>query len=175
MGTGPLGFQEVHDTFQPKIVRYLARLVGEHESEDLTQEVFVKVHRALKRFRGESQLSTWIYRIATNTAIDRVRSASFRQTAAQSALDDALDLDGSVSLEERVMRQDMYDCFGRHVNDLPLSYRTVVVLSELEELTDKEIADVLGVSLATVKIRLHRGRAMLLGKLKADCKAEDWL
>ena len=57
MSDDELEFQRIHETFRPKIHRYLTHLVGEHEAEDLTQEVFVKVSRALKTFRGESQLS----------------------------------------------------------------------------------------------------------------------
>ena len=78
MKGGESRFQEIHDIYRPKILRYLSRLVGEHDAEDLTQEVFVKVSRALDTFRGEAQLSTWIYRIATNTALDRLRTPSFR-------------------------------------------------------------------------------------------------
>ena len=66
MSNDEIEFQKVHDTFRLKIYRYLSRLVGEHEAEDLTQEVFLKVSQALGNFRGESKLSTWIYRIATN-------------------------------------------------------------------------------------------------------------
>src|SRR5574342_539452 len=73
--------QEIYDAFQPRILRYLTRLVGQFEAEDLTQEVFVKAGQALGSFRGESQLSTWIYRIATNAALDRLRSRSFQHTA----------------------------------------------------------------------------------------------
>ena len=74
-----LEFEQIHADFRPKIQRYLIRLVGEQEAEDLTQEVFVKVSRALKNFRGESQLSTWLYRIATNTALDRIDSPSYQR------------------------------------------------------------------------------------------------
>ncbi len=79
---GKIDFNEAYEKFQPKIARYLTRLVGEHGIDDLTQEVFVKVSLGLKNFRGESQLSTWIYRIATNAALDRLRSpSSFRSPA----------------------------------------------------------------------------------------------
>lgn len=93
-------------------------------------------------------------------------------------LEDSLELlEGTdvSSVEQHLMRKDMYECFGRFVAALPVHYRSVVLLSEVEELTDKEIADVLGLTLETVKIRLHRGRARLLQELKAYCKAEDWL
>ncbi len=74
-----LDFQDIFADFQPKILRYLSRMVGEMEAEDLTQETFVKVSQAFESFRGESKLSTWIYRIATNTALDRMRSPSFQR------------------------------------------------------------------------------------------------
>ena len=84
MDGSELEFQKIYDAFQPKIVRYLARLVGEGEAEDLTQEVFFKVNQALENFRGESKLSTWLYRIATNAALDRLRSPSFQRVAQKS-------------------------------------------------------------------------------------------
>ena len=66
-------FEEVYAAFHTKIYRYLRRLVGEQDAEDLTQEVFAKVSRSITDFRGEAQLSTWIYRIALNTAITHLR------------------------------------------------------------------------------------------------------
>jgi RNA polymerase sigma-70 factor, ECF subfamily len=183
MGAESLKFEEVHEAFRSKIHRYLVRLVGELEAEDLTQEVFMKVNRALKTFRGESQLSTWIYRIATNTATDKMRTASFRQETGQDLSDDITETESkdlwtgeeTPSLEQQLLRIERNECFMEFVHHLPVSYRTVVVLSELEELKNNEIAEILGLSLDTVKIRLHRGRTRLLQELKAHCKAEDWL
>ena len=60
MNDSELEFQKIYDAYQPRLLRYLVRLIGEHDAEDLTQEVFVKVNQALKTFRGESQLSTWL-------------------------------------------------------------------------------------------------------------------
>lgn len=79
MNANESNFQKIYKTFQPRILRYLTRLVGKNEAEDLTQEVFIKISRGLKDFRGKSQLSTWIYRIATNAALDKLRSPSFQQ------------------------------------------------------------------------------------------------
>jgi len=183
MSCDELEFQKIHEAFRPKIHRYLTRLVGEQEAEDLTQEVFVKVSRALETFRGESQLSTWLYRIATNAAIDKMRSLSFRQGAQNSSLDDSNEDknrnvwtgEQPLLLEQQFMRKERYQCFGNLVRNLPPHYRTVVVLSELGELSNNEIAQILGLSLDAVKIRLHRGRARLVQELKTHCKAEDWI
>jgi RNA polymerase sigma-70 factor, ECF subfamily len=183
MDVDELQFQEIYDTFQPKVLRYMTRLVGESEAEDLTQEIFVKIDQRLESFRGEAQLSTWVYRVATNAALDRLRSASFRQEARTSSLNDADEtecediwqVEEAPSLEQQLMRQEMHQCFGSFVRDLPANYRTVIVLSELEEMTNKEIAEILNLSLDTIKIRLHRGRNQLLQDLRTHCKAEEWL
>ena len=183
MITNAVEFEKIHETYRPRIFRYLTGLVGEQEAEDLTQEVFIKVGQALKNFRGEAQLSTWMYRIATNAAIDKMRNSSFRQNAGQDFFDDPEEVEGKAAwmgeesppIEQQLFRKQRYDCFMDYVQNLPLNYRTVVVLSELEELTNQEIAEILGLSLDTVKIRLHRGRARLFEELKTHCKSEDWL
>jgi RNA polymerase sigma-70 factor, ECF subfamily len=183
MDKAGLEFQAVYNDFHPKILRYLTNMVGENDAEDLTQEVFAKVSRVLGTFRGECKFSTWLYRIATNVAIDKMRTPSFRQEADLIALDTSDDLqdlaDGSgpemPSVERSLMNEEMVQCFMDYVKKLPENYRTIVVLSELEEFTNNEIADILGLSLNVVKIRLHRGRTKLIQELKSHCKAEDWL
>ena len=183
MDKSTLEFQAVYDDFRPKILRYLTNIIGENEAEDLTQEVFVKVSRALETFRGESKFSTWLYRIATNTAIDKMRTSSFRQDIDINELDDSGDTgdrllwigEETPSVERSLMQKEMYQCFIEYVKNLPVNYRTIMVLSELEGFTNNEIAEVLGISLDTVKIRLHRGKTKLIQELKNNCKAEDWL
>jgi RNA polymerase sigma-70 factor (ECF subfamily) len=183
MDKNTLEFQAVYDDFHPKILRYLTNIIGENEAEDLTQEVFVKVSRALGTFRGECKFSTWLYRIATNTAIDKMRISSFRQDVNIYELDDSDDTEDRLlwideetpSVEQSLMQKEMYQCFIEYVKNLPVNYRTIMVLSELEGFTNNEIAEVLGISLDTVKIRLHRGKTKLIQELKNNCKAEDWL
>jgi RNA polymerase sigma-70 factor (ECF subfamily) len=161
--------------------------VGEYEAEDLTQDVFIKISRALQTFRGESQLSTWIYRIATNAALDRLRDPSFKRII-QDGLSDGSDPaemevedkdiwtgEEILSPEQQLFRKERFECYCDCIESLPLNYRTIVALSELEALAANEIAEILGLSLDVVKIRLHRGRTRLLQELKSHCKAEDWL
>lgn len=73
MERSPEEFPSIHAGYRTRIHRYLARLVGQGDAEDLTQEVFVRVSRGLPDFKGAAKLSTWIYRIATNVAVDRLR------------------------------------------------------------------------------------------------------
>jgi RNA polymerase sigma-70 factor (ECF subfamily) len=187
MSETELDFQKIHDDFRPRLQRYLSRLVGEFEAEDLTQEVFLRISRALPTFRGDSQLHTWIYRIATNAAIDRLRLSSFKVNAAnvlpadpsmgEFELEDR-DMwtgDPVPSLEEQVFHGEKVECYCDFIEKLPANYRLVVALNQLGEFSAKEIAAMLGLSLEVVKIRLHRGRARLLKELKAYCNPEDWL
>ncbi len=172
-------FQAIHASYRPRIHRYLTRLVGPIEAEDLTQEVFVRVSRGLPGFKGAATLSTWIYRIATNVATDRLRSRSFQETRSAKTISphegsaedaDALPDQKSRSIERQLMREQMSSCVHDFINTLPENYRTVVTLSDIEGLTNQEIADVLGLTLDVVKIRLHRGRTTLREKLRTGCR-----
>ncbi len=168
-------FDAIYSAFYPRILRYLTRLVGPDEAEDVSQEVFSKISRSLGEFRGDALLSTWIYRIATNAARDRLRSAEYKSSLRSASEDglcqDEVDSapDPAVSVERQAIRGEMSDCVQSLVNELPEGFRTVLVLSEMEGLRNAEIADVLGVTLETVKIRLHRARAKLRKRLESQC------
>jgi RNA polymerase sigma-70 factor (ECF subfamily) len=182
-----LGFDKIYNDYHARVQRYLARLVGEDEAEDLAQVAFTRVSQNLHTFRGESQLSTWIYRIAANAAFDRMRQPSFRLKRQALQLDDESTDEVEIadhdiwtgepapSLEQQVFRKQGEECFCGVLNDLPENYHMVVLLSEIEGFAAKEIADILGLSVDVVKIRLHRGREKLIEALKKHCRAEDWL
>ena len=166
-------FQSLHDEFRPRVLRYLARLVGDREAEDLAQVVMLKVSQALPRFRGDSSVSTWIYRIASNAALDELRR---RRTAEQelasspgSGEDDA-SAPQTGALETEVMRDEMSACIRDFIARLPDNYRAVLALSDLEGFTKEEIAAILGLTLDNVKIRLHRAREKLRSELQAGCR-----
>lgn len=182
MNSNELEFQQIFKDYQPRILRYLTRLSGRYEAEDLLQEVFIKVESGLKNFRGDSKLSTWIYRIATNTAVDRMRNPSFKYKvnnttsleAAQendSEIEDRDQFSGEKveSTDQQYVRKEMNSCIRNYIENLPENYKTVVLLSELEELKNNEVAEILNLSLDTVKIRLHRARAQLRKKLESNC------
>ncbi len=174
-----ISFQKIHREFRGRILRYLARMVGENDAEDLTQEVFAKVSRALKAFRGEAQLSTWVYQIATHAALDRLRRPSARQeneqglpveAIAESEADkDIWTGERKASTEQRLIRQEMNGCIREIIATLPENYRTVIVLSEMEGMKDSEVADILGLSLQAAKVRLHRARIRLKKELSTAC------
>ncbi len=170
-------FQDIYDGFHEKIRRYLTRLIGESEADDVTQEVFLKINAALDSFRGDSSLSTWIYRIATNSAMDYRRKSSTSPQAqvvdgglnGESAYEEEIALDSSASPDRQLIRKEMNDCIRGIVDGLPENYRTVLILSDLEEMKNNEISEILDISLETVKIRLHRARARLKKELEHHC------
>lgn len=183
MDASELDFPSLYADFHPKVLRYLTRLVGESDAEDLAQDVFVKASRGLAGFRGEAQISTWLYRIATNLAVDRLRNPSYQRVALLDFPEDGLpDLeteleDGNAwtgekasEIEKQLVGKYMSECLKGFIAKLPEDYRTVLVLSELEGLSNKEIAEILGVTLETVKIRLHRARAKLREDLLNHCE-----
>jgi len=178
MDQGTQDFRTIYASYYPRILRYLTRLVGKSEADDLTQEVFLRVNRGLPGFQGDAKLSTWIYRIATNVATDKIRSRSTRESPTGKAvpldehlLHERVDSRGekTLSLEKQAMREEMSACVQDYINSLPERYRVPVTLSEIGELTDKEIAEALGLTVENVKIRLHRGRAKLKEMLEAGC------
>jgi len=173
-------FQKIYEDFHQRISNYLERMVGSNEAEDLTQEVFVKVSKGLNDFKGQSRLSTWIYRIATNAALDKIQSRAFRENKTTMSLQVAHEQtdtdDGglpaaetSLSAEREAVRNEMNECIREFVDKLPGNYRTVIILSEIKDLKNQEVADILGLSLDAVKIRLHRARARLKAEFESGC------
>jgi len=166
-------FNKVYKEYQPKILHYISRLTSDNEAEDITQEVFEKINRGLSGFKGKSQLSTWIYRIATNAALDRLRSPSFKRNTEE--LTEASDNNNvwtnhkKAPVDQQLIRKEMSECVQEHIDKLPSDYKAVILLSEQEGLTNQEIADILQVSLDNVKIRLHRARVSLKKILDEAC------
>jgi len=159
-------FASIYRGYQPKVQRYLSNLTGEEDARDLTQVVFHKISWSLGSFRGQSTLSTWIYRIATNTARDHVASSPSKQKSLELPFDENASLNELPHFEDpwgdrQHFRNEMNACIRGVIDRLPEDYRTVLFLSEIEELTNIEVAETLNLSLETVKIRLHRGRAAL--------------
>jgi len=172
MSTATVDFKSLHDQFRPRVFRYLTRLVGECEAEDLTQSVMLKVSEGLRDFRGDSNVSTWIYRIATNAALDKLRGKTIQtlsDTELESDADDVAPDAQTPSVEKTAIREEMNACIREFIERLPENYKTVMVLSELEGFKNDEIAAILGLSLDTVKIRLHRAREKLRKDLGAGC------
>jgi len=176
-----LAFQEVYDSFHTKIFRYLKGLVGENEAEEVTQTVFEKVSRNLGSFKKEAKLSTWLYRIATNTALDKFKSSSYKHSPVgplaplpihSPETEDCVSWssENQGSPDKKIIREEMSECVREFIDRLSPDYRTIITLNEIEGFTNTEIAEILQISLDAAKMRLHRARVQLKRNLEAGCE-----
>jgi RNA polymerase sigma-70 factor (ECF subfamily) len=153
------------------------------EAEDLAQETFVRAWQALGRFRGGAAFSTWLYRIATNLAIDSLRRRTRRGVPA--SLDAPLETDdGEMSRqvsdparmpEDEVARGELQQAVWESVGELSPKLRPVVVLYDFEQLSYEQIAAALGLPLGTVKSRLFHARQQLRDKLARRLLIEEYI
>lgn len=148
------------------------KLLGNQDAaECVLQETFLKVLQALPKFKERSQLSTWIYRIATNQALMRLRSKKRERASFDDNLDDdSKDYSGFVKSFDAgplddVLNNELKEKMNNAIEQLPENYKTVFVLKDIEGLALKEIADMLDLSLPAVKSNLHRARVFLRNKL----------
>lgn len=161
-------YAELVTDHQRMVVQLAVNLLGDRdEALDLSQEVFLKVFRTMHRFRGQSSLRTWIYRIAVNQARNRHRFWRRRHRADQVSLDAHVAahgefLSGGLSRPDRVLDQkELANRLQRALDQLPFDQRTAIVLREVDGLSYEEIAFSLGVAIGTVKSRLTRARQAL--------------
>jgi RNA polymerase sigma-70 factor (ECF subfamily) len=170
-----LACAELVGEHQRMVVQLAVNLLDDREEAlDLSQEVFLRVFRTIHRFRGQSSLRTWIYRIAVNQARNRHRFWRRRHRADQVSLDDHVAVHGELisggqATPERALAQkELAARLQRALNNLPFDQRTAIVLREIDGLSYDEIAFSLGVAIGTVKSRLTRARQALRLELRED-------
>jgi len=159
---------ELVSEHQRMVIQLAMNLLGDRdEAVDLSQEVFLRVFRTIHRFRGQSSLRTWIYRIAVNQARNKHRFWRRRHRADQVSLDEHLATHGEFVSEgdatpERVLAQkELATRLQTALDRLPFDQRTAIVLREIDGLSYDEIAFSLGLAIGTVKSRLTRARQAL--------------
>jgi RNA polymerase sigma-70 factor, ECF subfamily len=173
-----MDYREIYEQYYGKISKYLAGIVGPMEAEDFAQEVFIKVGKSMDNLRDPSKLSSWIFEIALNTARDRLRHRSSMKSGRDSltSLPEGEHQAGGMrdtkarTPEENLEYSRMIDCYLGFVKELPKLYYEVYVLSEFEELSNKEVAQRMSLPLETVKMRLHRARTRLYEELRTHCR-----
>jgi RNA polymerase sigma-70 factor (ECF subfamily) len=169
---------ELAERFGPRIYQLaLRQMKNREDAEEVTQDVLMKVYRKIDAFRGDSALSSWIYRITFNTAMSKLRSARLARAAQPSGTNrDAEDdrrptlhepADWSHMPDEELLRSQLRRAVVAAIAELPEIYRVPVVLRDIEGLTTEEASTRLKVKDQTLKSRLHRGRLMLRERLQA--------
>lgn len=167
---------DLADVYGSKIYQLAFRYLRNREdAEEVTQDVLFKVYRKVDAFRGDAALSSWIYRITFNTAMSRLRTASFQRTQAEDRAGSA-DKDRSKEKEvadwsdladEHVFRAELRRRIQQAILGLPVIYRAPVMLRDIQGMSTEEASAVLNVKDQTLKSRLHRGR-LILRKQLAD-------
>jgi len=162
--------------YQGRIRRYILSMVRDPvEAEDLTQDVFLQAHRKLGSLRDPDAVTSWLYRIATPVCYDRFRRSSRQprleplEPSGSAGAGSGVDRGDETSLGRVLERAEMSACVRSFLDDLSDEYRQVILLHDLEGLTNAEIAEMLGASLDAIKIRLHRARRKLQVALAASC------
>ncbi|MFK7694398.1 RNA polymerase sigma factor [Paenibacillus sp. HJGM_3] len=168
----PLAFRELVERHKSYIFTLLIQLIGHRETaEDLAQEVFLKLYRSLPQFRAEAKFTTWLYRIAANTAVDYKRANSrnpllklLRLGRDPTAMPTANPVDEDP--ERSAVAKEAQALMQRLVGGLPDKYKLILFLYHYRQLSVQEIAAIAGLPVKTVETRLYRGRALLRDRWK---------
>jgi RNA polymerase sigma-70 factor (ECF subfamily) len=175
-------FNELFQRFNGMVYNLAFRILGDREEAlDVSQEVFLSIHRKIGRFRGDSSLKTWIYRIAVNRASNRCRwwnrirrrgTVSLDQHLAGGegrALRDMVASPGQ-SPEQALLASERRETIRRTLLGLPVHQRVAVIMRDIDGLSYEEIASALQISLGTVKSRIARGREELKRRINGDLR-----
>ena len=174
---GELGaFDELVLKYQDRVFNLLCRLChNEHDAEDISQDVFIKVYDSLSEFRGTSGFYTWLYRVATNAYFSHFRHSKTRKVIKTVPLEvgarggestGGVPPSSEFSPDDIASSRETFEIIKEAIDSLGEDYRVVVVLRHIEQMECQHIAEVLEWPLGTVKSRLHRARNELKEKLR---------
>jgi len=179
IGGNDAAFTQLVTRYKDQITNYLNMMVGDYDiAADLAQETFLRVYRSISRYNGLYQFSTWIYRIATNLAIDELRYRKRRgqvfyrniwgthRNARSGEETEFVLKDPRPNPGDEVLRKESLKVLDDAIRSLPQKYRTAFIMREIQELPYEEISQILKKSPGTIKSRLHRARELLQRKLE---------
>ncbi|MBD1382467.1 RNA polymerase sigma factor SigW [Metabacillus arenae] len=166
-------FAEIVDLYKDKIYQLCYRMLGNsHEAEDIAQEAFIRAYVNINSYDINRKFSTWLYRIATNLTIDRIRKKKpdyylDAEVAGTEGLTMYSQVAADVALpEDEVVSMELQETIQKEILKLPDKYRSVIVLKYIDELSLIEISEILNIPVGTVKTRIHRGREALRKQLR---------
>jgi len=181
--TGAL--DELVSRYETKVYNLAYRMLGNKEdAEDVLQDTFLNVVRSLSGFKSKSSFSTWLYRVATNAALTRLRQKSRREKSEEEFLDEVYSVkdmshsetpmvDWSDGPVKHLLDDEARRTMSAAIDELPEIYRAVFVLRDVQGLPASEVAEVLNLTVPAVKSRLHRARLYLRNKLSDYFVAEE--
>jgi RNA polymerase sigma-70 factor (ECF subfamily) len=161
---------ELYDAYAPQVLRWARRLAGPGaDLEDLLHDVFVVALRRRFTFRGQANIKTWLFRITHHVVRNRMRRGFLRGLLFRRRQDEMVAAKPSPSTpHQEVERREQHALLYRALDHLPESYRTTIILYEIDGLSGEEVAELTGVNVGTVWVRLHRGRAKLFQYLTSE-------
>jgi RNA polymerase sigma-70 factor (ECF subfamily) len=162
-------FGELVTRYESKVYSLgIKMLRNPEDAEDVLQDTFLRAYRGLKSFKGNSTFSTWIYRITANSALMRLRKKQLPTVS----IEDADERDAPITIAdwapgpvEQLLTQETRDAMQQAIEALPPEFRQVFVLRDVEGLSNGEVAEILDLSVAAVKSRLHRARLKVRNRL----------
>ncbi len=161
-------FEELVRRYQKPIVNFIARMVGNYDlALDLSQDVFVKAFVALRTYDENFKFGSWLFKIASNTVIDHLRKGGPAMSSLDKPIeteDDEIQMDvrsPALIADQQLERHEIQGILSRLIDQLPPSYRQVIVLRHVNELSYEEMAEITELPLGTVKNRTFRAREML--------------
>jgi RNA polymerase sigma-70 factor (ECF subfamily) len=166
-----MNFLDIHDQFYQQVRKFiLASVRDESAADDLVQEAFMKIHENLDSVRDPGKVSSWVFRIAHNLCQDYFRSRK-KLSCYQQVHERLVDLQETPA-QKKIEQSEMSQCVQNQLNLLPESLRSVLILSDVMEFSRQEIADILGLTVENVKVRLHRARKKFNAILENKCTFE---
>ena len=171
-------FFEIYDQYYSKVRKFILAVVkDEWVADDVIQETFLKVQQNIKSLRDPSRLSSWIFRIAHNLCQDHFRRMKKSRKEERIDQEETEDLNEALiqkglGIQKELEQRQMGECVQNQINLLPEPLRTVLVLFDIMEFSHQESADILGITVKNVKVRLHRARKRLKAILEEKCAFE---
>ncbi|MBF8266883.1 MAG: polymerase, sigma-24 subunit, subfamily [Dehalococcoidia bacterium] len=164
-------FQSVVEQHTSFVYNVAYRMMNNaQDAEDITQETFLSAYRGWASFRGGSSVSTWLYRIAVNACLMRLRKEKRARTSTQQDYDDTVVIDGiadpSDNPEGIALHSELRQETEQAISELSPDLRAAVVLRDVQQLSNAEAAAALGITVSSLKARLHRGRVLLRKRLE---------
>ena len=157
-----LRFEEIVEKHGDFVYNVALRMTGDpHDAEDVMQEALISAYRAFLRFRGQSSVTTWLYRITVNAALMKHRKEKKDKYLTETGYEDVEVPDWSDNPEKAALDSELREAIQNGLARLPPDLRMAVILRDVQGLSGAEAADVLDAPLATLKTRLHRGRILL--------------
>jgi RNA polymerase sigma-70 factor (ECF subfamily) len=164
---------EIYDQYYQKVRKFILHTVrNEWVADDLVQETFIKINNNLDHVRDAARLQAWVFRIAHNVCRDYFRQQGKNPSLGLEEISGEPAAAKAPTTQKELEQGQMRKCVFGLVNFLPESLRTVIILADISEFSQREIADILGISLENVKIRLHRARKKLKTLLEEHCVFE---